>query len=59
MISDLENSWASNKTWITSKRIWKDILNSLSRLDEVAYIRYASVYHNFDTSEDFVNFISS
>ncbi len=57
MISDLENSWASNKMWITSKRIGKDILNWLSDIDEVAYIRYASVYLNFDTAEDFNNFI--
>ena len=57
MISDLENSWASNKMWITSKRIWKDILNWLSKIDEVAYIRYASVYLNFDTAQDFNNFI--
>ena len=43
MIISLENSWASNKKWITSKRIWKDVLNYLSKFDEVAYIRYASV----------------
>lgn len=58
MISYLENSWASNKIWITSKRIGKDVLKSLAALDEVAYIRYASVYHNFDTANDFINFIS-
>ena len=58
MISDLERQWASNKTWITSKRIWKDLLFELKKLDEVAYIRYASVYHNFDTAKDFVKFIT-
>lgn len=59
MISDLENSWASNKTWITSKRIGKDVLKALSVLDQVAYIRYASVYENFDTAKDFMDFISA
>ena len=58
MVSDLERQWASNKTWVTSKRVWKDLLYELMKLDEVAYIRYASVYHNFDTAKDFVKFIS-
>ncbi len=58
MISVLENSWASNKKWITSRRIWKDVLNSLADFDEVAYVRYASVYLNFETAKDFVDFIS-
>ena len=58
MISDLERQWASNKTWVTSKRIWKDLLSELKKLDEVAYIRYGSVYHNFETAKDFMKFIS-
>ncbi len=57
MIIDLENSWASNKNAISSKRIWKDILSELKKLDEVAYIRYASVYHNFSNKDDFIEFI--
>ena len=59
MINELENEWASNKKGITSKRIGKDILHRLKDIDEVAYIRFASVYHNFDTAQDFVNFIKS
>lgn len=58
MISDLENMWASNKAWVTSKRIWKDVLDALMHLDEVAYIRYASVYLNFETAKDFTEFIT-
>ncbi|NDK09003.1 transcriptional repressor NrdR [Candidatus Gracilibacteria bacterium] len=58
MIIDLENSWASNKRAISSKRIGKDILEGLKKLDEVAYIRYASVYHNFINKNDFLEFIS-
>lgn len=57
IIIDLENSWASNKNAISSKRIWKDILTQLKKIDEVAYIRYASVYHNFSNKEDFIEFI--
>lgn len=57
LVIDLENAWASNKQTISSKRIGKDILESLKRLDEVAYIRYASVYHNFSNKDDFFAFI--
>ncbi len=59
IINELENEWASNKKGITSKRIGKDILHRLKDIDDVAYIRFASVYHNFDSAEDFVNFIKS
>lgn len=59
MINELENEWASNKKGITSKRIGKDILHRLKDIDDIAYIRFASVYHNFDTAQDFVDFIKS
>lgn len=57
MINDLESEWASNKKWITSKRIWKDVLNKLKYIDDVAYIRFASIYHNFESVDDFMKFI--
>lgn len=57
LILDLENNWASNKQTISSKRIGKDILEALKKLDEVAYIRYASVYLNFSNKDDFFAFI--
>ena len=59
MINDLESEWASNKKWITSKRIWKDILNKLKDIDDVAYIRFASIYHNFENVENFMKFIKN
>lgn len=57
MINDLETQWAANKKGITSKRIGKDILHALKDIDDVAYIRFASIYHNFDDAEHFVDFI--
>jgi transcriptional regulator NrdR family protein len=33
-------------------------LEALLVLDEVAYIRYASVYLNFENAEDFMSFIN-
>ncbi len=58
LIRQLEFKW-SNKSEITSKEIWKDVLNALIVLDEVAYVRYASVHLNFDSKTDFIKFINS
>jgi len=58
LIRQLEFKW-SNKSEITSKEIWKDVLNALIVLDEVAYVRYASVHLNFDSKKDFIKFINS
>lgn len=58
IITRLENNW-SKKSEITSKEIWKDVLDELKQLDEVSYIRYASVHLNFETSRDFINFIQN
>ena len=57
VISRLEYKW-NTKSEITSKEIWKDVLDALSTLDQVAYIRYASVHLKFETAEDFKKFIS-
>jgi transcriptional repressor NrdR len=59
IINDLENEWASNKKGITSKRIGKDILRRLKDVDQVAYVRFASIYHNFDDVNHFADFIKS
>lgn len=56
-INALENEWAQNKQAITSKRIWKDILRKLRDLDQVAFVRYASIYHNHENVQGFVQFI--
>ena len=57
LIRQLEFRW-SNKNEITSKEIWKDVLAALFVLDDVAYIRYASVHLKFDSAKDFVEFIN-
>lgn len=38
---------------ISSVKIWEDILAALKTEDPVAYVRFASVYMNFDSREDF------
>ncbi len=47
----------SGKNTIRSKEIGKYILPRLKELDEVAYIRYASVNLNFESAQDFLRFI--
>lgn len=42
---------------IPSRRIGKHVMDALKKLDEVAYIRYASVYRNFREAEDFEKFM--
>lgn len=38
---------------IESTKIWEDILAALKTEDPVAYVRFASVYMNFNSLEDF------
>lgn len=50
--SALEIQWSAE--WeISSVKIWEDILAALKTEDPVAYIRFASVYMNFHSREDF------
>ena len=59
MLTELESDWIKNKKWVTSKRIWKDVLEKLEKLNDVAAIRYASVYYWFKSKEDFLDYINS
>ena len=42
---------------VTSKRIGELTMESLAKLDEVAYVRFASVYRDFANARDFDEFI--
>ena len=42
---------------VTTDEVGKAILEPLRKLDEVAYVRFASVYSNFDSLEDFKDLI--
>lgn len=44
---------------IPAREIGEMILSQLYRIDRVAYIRFASVYRNFSTVEEFVNEIET
>jgi transcriptional repressor NrdR len=46
-----------NETEIPSSKIGEMAMESLRKLDKVAFVRFASVYKNFENPEDFQNFI--
>jgi transcriptional repressor NrdR len=39
---------------IESRRIGEQVIQSLRKLDEVAYVRFASVYRNFQDKDEFL-----
>ena len=43
---------------IESQVIGKQVMNQLKELDQVAYVRFASVYQNFQDVKDFTDEIS-
>lgn len=43
---------------IPTRKIGKLIMQELGKIDPVAYIRFASVYNDFSTAQDFARFIS-
>ncbi len=49
----------SGETEIPSKRIGELVMEGLSALDDVAYVRYASVYKNFREAKDFEQFLDN
>ena len=44
---------------VPSSAVGKIVMKHLSKLDEVAYIRFASVYHEFHSASDFIQVISN
>ena len=53
-VRDAENRLkSSNKKEISSKVIGEIVMKSLKKLDEVAYIRFASIYREFKDISDF------
>ena len=46
-----------NETEIASAKIGEMVMMALERLDKVAFVRFASVYKNFEKADDFQKFI--
>ena len=56
IVRKLENS---GETEINSNQIGSLIMETLSNLDQVAYVRFASVYKNFREAKDFEDFLGN
>jgi transcriptional repressor NrdR len=55
LVSDIEQHLTeSGKSEIGSQELGETVLMALKELDSVAYVRYASVYHDFQHPEDFM-----
>ena len=48
---------ASGETEIPSQQIGERVMETLKEVDEVAYVRFASVYRNFREAKDFEAFL--
>ena len=53
ILSKLEEKWAANKQEVASTTIGADVMKELKKLDDVAYIRFASVHREFKDVEEF------
>lgn len=56
IVRDLE---ATGETEIASQRVGEYVMKALKKVDDVAYVRYASVYRNFSEAKDFEAFLGS
>jgi len=56
LVEEIEEELQSlSKKEITSKEIGAAVMKRLRSLDEVAYVRFASVYHKFKDINEFMN----
>lgn len=53
MMNELEEKWGSVGREIPVRTIGEGVMNRLRKVDEVAYIRFASVYRHFRDIETF------
>ena len=59
MLSRLEERWVSVGPEVPSKTLGEDLMKELKKLDQVAYIRYASIHREFTDEEEFKEEISN
>jgi transcriptional repressor NrdR len=48
---------SSGESEIPSKMVGEIVMDALATLDQVAYVRFASVYRNFREAKDFEDFV--
>lgn len=58
MIDEIEDAiYAIGENEVTSKQIGDIVLDELAKRNEVAYVRFASVYQEFKSLDDFVRIL--
>lgn len=59
IINDIEDAvYELGENEIPSRAIGEIVLDKLAQVNEVAYVRFASVFHDFRTLDDFVNILN-
>ncbi|EXM38285.1 MULTISPECIES: transcriptional regulator NrdR [Ruminococcus] len=59
LVDDIENTYANKmQTETTTGEIGDMVLSGLKKLDNVAYVRFASVYKDFNDVDSFIQIIS-
>ena len=59
IITAVEDSlYALGESEVTSKQIGDQVLDELKKRNEVAYVRFASVFYEFKTLDDFVEILA-
>jgi len=53
LLTKLEDEWAAEGGEVNSSQIGDDVMKSLKKLDQVAYIRFASVHREFKDVDEF------
>lgn len=60
IVSKVEDAiYALGENAVFSKKIGEFVLDELEDKNQVAYVRFASVFHDFKTLDDFVNILAS
>ena len=60
VVQDIETDIYTNyESEVTSAQVGDIVMRHLTDLDQVAYIRFASVYREFDDAQDFIQAISN
>ena len=60
IVNDVEdNLYALGENEVPSRTIGEFVLDELAKKNEVAYVRFASVYHEFKTLDEFESILAS
>ncbi|MEW6201684.1 MAG: transcriptional regulator NrdR [bacterium] len=59
IIDKIENAICNGKTKVSTREIGEAVMKALSKLDEIAYVRFASVYRQFKDTSEFMEELKS